>query len=247
MSWRLKLKIHRWRPGDRAPHYDLFEVEVPEDAYVLDAIEKVWAEQDRSLAFRHACHHASCGSCGLRINGREKLPCITPVTDYRQGSTVQVDPLRHFPLVRDLVVDMGPLARAMDEVRFSIIRQASEEVPASLPPEPPLLPDETHEATRFENCLECGLCVSACPVAGSSVRYLGPAALAAAERMLAEPRGVDPAAVWAAIDHDDGLWRCHGAFECSAACPSEVDPAAAIMRLRRYGARVAEAARGRRR
>ena len=245
MSWRLKLKIHRWRPGDGAPHYDLFEVEVPDDAYVLDAIEKVWAEQDRTLAFRHACHHASCGSCGLRINGREKLPCITPVTDYRQGSTVQIDPLRHFPLVRDLVVDMGPFARAMEAVRFSIVRQvgAGTHVPGSN--EPPLLPDEAHEPSRFENCLECGLCVSACPVAGSSLQYLGPAALAAAERMLAEPRGAAPAAVWEAIDHDDGLWRCHGAFECSAACPSEVDPAAAIMRLRRYGARAGEVGRAR--
>lgn len=247
MSWRLTLKIHRWQPGDRAPYYDHFTVEVPEEAYVLDAIEKVWAEQDRSLAFRHACHHASCGSCGLRVNGREKLPCITPVTDYPNGSTIQIDPLRHFPLVRDLVVDMGPFSQAMEAVRFSIIRHASQGVPDARSSEPPILPEEDHEATRFENCLECGLCVSACPIAGSALNYLGPAALAAAERMLVEPRGVDPLAVWEAIDHDDGLWRCHGAFECSAACPSEVDPAAAIMRLRRYGPKVGQVARQQRR
>src|SRR5690606_7001153 len=184
MSWRLTLKILRWQPGDRAPYYDHFTVEVPEEAYVLDAIEKVWAEQDRSLAFRHACHHAPCGPCGLRVNGRAKLPCLTPVTAYPHRSPTQTDPLRHFPSLRDLVVDMGPSSHAMEAVRFSIIRHASEGVPDARSSEPPILPEEDHEASRFENCLECGLCVSACPIAGSALNYLGPAALAAAERML---------------------------------------------------------------
>jgi succinate dehydrogenase / fumarate reductase iron-sulfur subunit len=84
---------------------------------------------------------------------------------------------------------------------------------------------------RFEDCIECGLCLSACPVAGDP-RFLGPAALAAAERVLEEPRGADPKAVLGLVDDAHGAWRCHLAFECSAVCPAGVDPGEAIMRLR---------------
>src|SRR4029453_4225328 len=76
-----------------------------------------------------------------------------------------------------------------------------------------------------------GLCLSACPVAGDP-RFLGPAALAAAERVLEEPRGVDPKAVLGLGAAPPGAWRCHTAFECSAVCPAGVDPGEAIMRLR---------------
>jgi succinate dehydrogenase / fumarate reductase iron-sulfur subunit len=84
---------------------------------------------------------------------------------------------------------------------------------------------------RFEDCIECGLCLSACPVAGDP-RFLGPAALAAAERVLEEPRGAGPRAVLGLVDDAHGAWRCHTAFECSAVCPAGVDPGGAIMRLR---------------
>lgn len=80
--------------------------------------------------------------------------------------------------------------------------------------------------------LECGLCVSACPITGSDSRYLGPAALTAAWRSVAAPRGADPAEILAWVDDEQGCWRCHASFECTEACPSDADPAAAIMALR---------------
>jgi succinate dehydrogenase / fumarate reductase iron-sulfur subunit len=85
----------------------------------------------------------------------------------------------------------------------------------------------------MENCLECGICVSACPIAGSDPNYLGPAALAAAWRVVEEPRGADVESVLKWVDSSQGCWRCHVAFECSEACPSDVDPAGKIMALRR--------------
>ena len=102
MSLHVTLKIFRSRPA-QAQHYDTFNVSVPDAANVLDAIEQAWANHDRDLMFRHACHHASCGTCAVRINGREKLPCIAPVSDYA-GSEIKIEPLRNFPIVGDLVV-----------------------------------------------------------------------------------------------------------------------------------------------
>jgi succinate dehydrogenase / fumarate reductase iron-sulfur subunit len=78
-------------------------------------------------------------------------------------------------------------------------------------------------------------------VAGSDPRYVGPAALAAAWRLIDEPRGADPGPVLRLMDDEQAAWRCHLAWECSEACPSGVDPAAAIMRLR--GAAAAARAR----
>ena len=95
------------------------------------------------------------------------------------------------------------------------------------------LPAGIAQYTRYENCLECGLCVSACPIMGSSADYYGPAALAAAWRVVAEPRGQNPQVILDWVDNESGCWRCHVAYECTEVCPSEVDPGGAIMSLRR--------------
>ena len=86
---------------------------------------------------------------------------------------------------------------------------------------------------RLEDCIECGLCLSACPVAATSHEYVGPAALAAAERLLEEPRGVEREDVLAWASRPEGVWRCHVGFECTSACPTDAIPAERIMALRR--------------
>jgi succinate dehydrogenase / fumarate reductase iron-sulfur subunit len=211
----LKVRIRR-RHG-----WQDYRVTLPASAYVLDALEEI-EKQDPSLLFRHACHHASCGSCGLRVNGRERLACVTPLAEVaRRGRTLRLEPLRNFPVIGDLLVDFGPFMAGLDSVNMPLIRQ-SESHPA-----------EDQAYTRFENCIECGLCVSACPIAGSDPGYAGPAALAAAWRSLEEPRRANRTDLIALVDGERGVWRCHAAFECTEVCPSNVDPAGAIMSLRR--------------
>jgi len=197
-----------------------FTVTVPDDAYVLDALEAA-ERHDPTLLFRHACHHASCGSCGLRVNGRERLGCVTRVAEVAsRGRVLKLEPLRNLPLLGDLLVDYQPLFSRIDVVDLPPVRVAELQATAESRP------------MRFENCIECGLCLSACPVAGSDSLYWGPAALAAAARVVAEPRGRDAAAVLKFVDDEHGLWRCHGVFECTEVCPADVDPAGLIMGLR---------------
>jgi len=204
-----------------------FQVTLPEDAYLLDGLETA-ARQDPTLLFRHACHHASCGSCGLRVNGRERLACITPVKELAEtGAPIRLEPLRNFTVLGDLLVDLGSLYRALDRVDLPPIR--SDPVR-----NPPILPSgEMTEDLRFEDCIECGLCVSACPIAATDPEFLGPAGLAACARLVAEPRGRPLQQIPRLADWAHGLWRCHQALECSQVCPSHVDPASAILRLRR--------------
>jgi succinate dehydrogenase / fumarate reductase iron-sulfur subunit len=158
----------------------------------------------------------------MRVNGKEGLACVTKVGE---GAEVTVEPLAGLPVVSDLVVDMGPFYDQLDPVDRPLIR-SSETVPE-------VLPDGIDGYTRYEDCIECGICLSACPIAGSDSRYVGPAALAAAWRAVEEPRGLDPASLVNLMDDDQAAWRCHVAWECSEACPSGVDPAGAIMRMRR--------------
>lgn len=231
MSWQVDFQIFRYKQGDPRPHFETFQLTVRPDEYVLDAIERIWAELDRSLVFRHACHHAGCGACGMRINGKEKLACITRLeTVASDKGTVVLEPLRNLAILSDLAVDMGPFYERMEQTGFTPVRQAE-----------PLIDQETGRPypttevrTRFEDCIECALCLSACPAAATDCAYLGPAPLAAVERMLAEPRGqLQPAALLALADATHALWRCHSAFECSQVCPTQADPAGLVMALRR--------------
>jgi succinate dehydrogenase / fumarate reductase, iron-sulfur subunit len=199
-----------------------FQVTLPRSAYVLDALEEI-EKQDPSLLFRHACHHASCGSCGLRVNGRERLSCVTPLADAaRPGRPLRLEPLRNFPIIGDLLVDFSPFMASLDRADMPLVRLAESH------------PAAGQRYTRFENCIECGLCLSACPIAGSDAQYAGPAALAAAWRSLEEPRQSSRRDWIALVDGEKGVWRCHAAFECTEVCPSNVDPAGAIMSLRRF-------------
>src|SRR5690606_4066189 len=80
MTWKVTYRIDRYRPGEES-RTDSFDIEIEPHRTILDGIEKVWALHDRTLAFRHACHHASCGSCAFVTNGVEVLTCIVEIQD----------------------------------------------------------------------------------------------------------------------------------------------------------------------
>ena len=234
VDWQVTLRVFRYKQDDTPPRFDQFVVEVKPDEYVIDAIERVWADQDRSLVFRHACHHGACGACGMRINGHEKLPCSIAIRSITSdGGTLTLEPLRNLPVIADLLVDMAPFYRRMEQVhfaRFATPNRSSRRLGAG-PPSTLFPCSDTRTAWS-----------AACASRTSDLRnrsgVLGPAALAALARMIEEPRGgVDVEALWRLADSEHGCWRCHTAFECSAVCPNGVDPARLITALRRQGAR----------
>ncbi len=172
--------------------FDEFAIRTdPDRDMVLDLVERAWAEQDQTLVFRHACHHASCGTCTLRVNGRERLPCITTVSSVWNGrAKLTLEPLRNVPIVADLAIDPEAHMDRMAALGLPYVRTVEPEVRAA---DAGTIDADVGSAERFEDCLECLACVSACPVAAGDPEYLGPAVLAAADRLLEEPRGADPA------------------------------------------------------
>jgi succinate dehydrogenase / fumarate reductase iron-sulfur subunit len=217
-------RISRFKTGDRRPHFEEFRCTPKPGATVLDVlIER--RRHDPSLVVRHSCLHGSCGTCGVRINGREALACDTKVASLK-ASTVKVEPLANQRPVADLATDMVDFYVRFETVDLPLVR--SVEVGPGVEP-----PEGVRAYTRLENCIECGLCLSACPVSRADRSYLGPAALAAAARLAEELRGRPLGPILALAAERDSVWRCRDAIQCTAVCPSAVDPAGALLRLRR--------------
>jgi succinate dehydrogenase / fumarate reductase iron-sulfur subunit len=228
-DWIVTFRVYRQK-GDASPRFDEFRLDVNPDEYVLDAIERIWAFYDRSLTFRHACHHATCGACGMRVDGVEKLTCITRIRDVTyDGGVIRVEPLRNFPIIGDLVVDMASLYTAMERVGAQQVVPVCEAVDPDSHGITPADGAVDAETLRLADCIECGLCLSACPIAATDPDYLGPAVLAA----LQQRNLCDTDDVLALADSHEGVWRCHSAFECAAVCPSFNEPAWRIMDVRK--------------
>ncbi len=237
MALDVTLRTFRYRPGQTA-HYETYTVTVPDAANVLDAIEQAWDKHDPDLMFRHACHHASCGTCAVRVNGREVLPCIVPVKNYVDGAKpITIEPLRNFPIVGDMLVDVTGLFQRQETAGLVITRPTEDHLDGKpIAYDRGLDPESAATApfNRFEDCIECGICLSACPTMAASTKFFGPAGLAAIHRQL--DKTTDPAErarLLDLADDEQGVWRCHSAWECTETCPQNVQPAEAIMALRK--------------
>ena len=217
----VRMRVFRYEPGG-VTRFDAFDVPEGTATTVLEALRWIQLHLDGSLALRHSCLHASCGTCGVRVNGREALACVTALDGL---DPVTVEPIANLPVLRDLVVDMQTFVERFPSPH-PLVRESEFLAEAAEP-------DGIEEYGRFEDCIECGLCLSACPVTATDDTYVGPAALAYAQRLLQEARGADRNAILDWADADTAAWRCHAAFECTEACPSNVRPAERIMALRR--------------
>ena len=228
-KWIVRYQIFRQKEGE-ASHFQDFLVLVDPEEHVIDGLERIWAYQDPTITFEHACHHGVCGSCGMRVNGEEKLTCITKIQDVTfDGGTIKLEPLRNFSVISDLVVDMTPLYAVMELVGEKQIYTLTEAPLGKGIVKPSNNTSITSNITRLGDCIECGLCVSACPIVASDEEYLGPAALAAIHYQ--GKQGVEK--LLSLLDSASGVWRCHSAFDCSAVCPAELDPSGRIMALRK--------------
>ena len=226
------LKIYRAnRIAGESAHYDSIEVPVQRWTTVLDALLHAKSYKDPSIGIRYSCRMASCGSCGMKINGIPRLACYTKVSEL-EGSTITVEPLANFPHMRDLVTDFSQFfahhremqpyvqneeADIKDKTKLSEFMQNSEDLDKFL---------------QFSYCIKCGLCYSACPTVATDTKFPGPQALSQAYRYFIDNRDNGGKERMNIVDDKHGIWRCHFAGSCSSVCPKGVDPALGIQLLR---------------
>jgi fumarate reductase iron-sulfur subunit len=229
MADRITLQVVRYRPEEEAgPMLQEYQVPCPRDWVVLDGLNYVKDQLDGTLSYRWSCRMGICGSCGMTVNGEPKLTCATFLTDYAPGP-VRVEPLANFPIIRDLVVEIGDFLRKLTAAKPWIIRK--EEKPLS-EGEYRQTPEEMDEYQQFSMCINCMLCYAACPVYGLDPKFLGPAALALAQRYNLDSRDQGAQERLQVLSGHEGIWGCTFVGECTKVCPKNVDPAGAIQRYK---------------
>ena len=228
---QVTLRIARFNPNtDAQTRYAEFHVPVEGWTTVLEAILDVKKHFDHSVAVRYSCRQATCGSCGMVINGKPRLACFTKISEL-DSDVVTVEPMNNFPIIRDLAVKFERLFDSHRKVRPYLVGQ---DEPAPDGSELLQTPEELERFIQFSNCIKCGLCNSACPTMATDSSFVGPQALAQAYRYVADSRDRGKDSRLNIIDESHGIWRCHFAGSCSQVCPKGVDPAMGIQLLRGY-------------
>jgi fumarate reductase iron-sulfur subunit len=229
MADRITLQVARYRPeAESEARFQEYEVPCPKDWVVLDGLNYVKDRLDGTLSYRWSCRMGICGSCGMTVNGEPKLTCATFLADYAPGP-VRVEPLRNFPVIRDLIVEIGDFMRKLVAVKPWIIR--STEKPLS-DGEYRQTPAELQEYKQFSMCINCMLCYAACPIYGLDPKFIGPAAIALAQRYNLDSRDEGSQQRLEVLSEHEGIWGCTFVGECTRVCPKHVDPAGAIQRYK---------------
>ncbi|MBI2178381.1 MAG: succinate dehydrogenase/fumarate reductase iron-sulfur subunit [Candidatus Tectomicrobia bacterium] len=213
---------------DPAERFDRFRVALRPRMTVLDALVAIQSGEEPTLSFRYSCRVGMCGTCALRVNGRPRWACRTRVEGL--GGEVRLEPLTHFPVLRDLAVDMAVFFEKMKRARGWL------EPSGEAAREPVRLAPESPERRRIEphiECITCGICYAACGMVGHMPDYLGPAALNRAFTLVADSRDGRGAERLAEVCGEHGAWRCHSQFNCTEACPKGISPSDAIQALKR--------------
>jgi len=225
----LELEVLRYRPEtDQDPVFQTYTVPFRDDWVVLDALNHIKDNIDRTLSFRWSCHMAVCGSCGMMINGEPRLSCHAFLRDFYPGK-VRVEPLSNFPIERDLVTVADGFMDKLASVKPYVI--AKEERPASAG-EHLQTPAQLNTFKQYTMCINCMLCYAACPQISLTPDFIGPAALALAHRYNLDTRDAGREERQEIVASNEGVWDCTFVGACSQVCPKSVDPAAAIQQTK---------------
>ena len=231
-SKSITLRISKFNPKTESNrNFVDFTIPYKKWTTVLDAILAVKENFDHSVGVRYSCRQSSCGSCGMKINGKPALACYTKISELN-SNTITVEPMDNFPIIRDLVVSFERMFSAHKKLKPYIISEDSEITKDTK--EFLQTPEDVEKYLQFSNCIKCGLCNSACPTMATDSSFIGPQALAQAYRYVADNRDKGKNDRLKIIDDSHGIWRCHFAGSWSKVCPKGVDPAMAIQFLRGY-------------
>ncbi len=223
-------RIYRWSPDDgQNPRYDSYQIDLDDcGPMVLDALIKIKSELDPTLTFRRSCREGICGSCAMNIDGSNTLACTMAIDDVK--GDVQITPLPHMHVVKDLVPDMTHFYAQYASIKPWL---------QTVTPEPALAeriqsPEDRSKLDGLYECILCACCSTSCPSYWwNSDRFLGPAILLQAYRWLADSRDEMTGERLDQLEDPFRLYRCHTIMNCSNVCPKGLNPAKAIAEIKK--------------
>uniref|UniRef100_A0A7S1NYD7 Succinate dehydrogenase [ubiquinone] iron-sulfur subunit, mitochondrial n=1 Tax=Vitrella brassicaformis TaxID=1169539 RepID=A0A7S1NYD7_9ALVE len=225
-----KFKIFRYDPEtDKRPKMQEYTLDLNTcGPMMLDAVVKIKDDVDPSLTFRRSCREGICGSCAMNINGKNGLACLTAIP---QGpSPIEVQPLPHMYVLKDLVPDMTNFYNQYKSIEPWLKRKTPK-----APGQKEYLQSKEDRAKLdgMYECILCACCSTSCPSYWWTPDYSpGPAVLMQAYRWIADSRDEYTTERLAAINDTMKLYRCHGIMNCTVCCPKGLNPAEAIKKMK---------------
>lgn len=228
MARTLKFQIYRYDPDkDDKPYMQDLTVELQDtDKMLLDALIRIKANVDDSLALRRSCREGVCGSDAMNINGKNGLACTTNLKELKEPIVLR--PLPGLPVIRDLIVDMTQFFKQYDSIKPFLIND-------TIPPEKERLqsPAEREELDGLYECILCACCSTACPSFWwNPDKFVGPAGLLQAYRFIADSRDQATAERLDNLEDPYRLFRCHSIMNCVDVCPKGLNPNKAIGKIK---------------
>jgi len=225
---QVTLKIFRFNPEkDKKPHYETYTLDAEPTDRVLDLLEHIKGYKDGSLTFRRSCAHGVCGSDAMRINGRNRLACKVLVQDLGTNK-ITVEPLLGLNVLKDLLVDMEPFFEHYRSVMPYFVNNDPTPVGERL--------QSIEARERFDDttkCILCAACTTSCPSFWANDKYVGPAAIVNAHRFIFDSRDQAGAERLQILNSQFGVYRCHTIFNCTEACPRDIEVTKAIGEVKR--------------
>jgi succinate dehydrogenase / fumarate reductase iron-sulfur subunit len=223
----MKFSIYRFDPdADKKPRMQDYDIPLePTDRMLLDALVRL-KEHDDTFAFRRSCREGVCGSDAMNVNGKNRLACITKLTEIKEPIVIR--PLPGLPVIRDLIVDMSQFFKQYHSIK-PYVRNESQ------PPERERLqsPEDREELNGLYECILCACCSTACPSFWwNPDKFVGPAGLLWAYRFIADTRDEATNDRLDNLEDPYRLFRCYSIMNCADVCPKGLNPTAAINKIR---------------
>jgi succinate dehydrogenase / fumarate reductase, iron-sulfur subunit len=211
-------------PGREKPYWESFKLSGVEGTdRLLEMLHRIKWEQDGTLSLRRSCAHGVCGSDAVRINGVNALACKVLVQDV--GDEITVEPILGLPVLKDLIVDMEPFFDHYKAVMPYFVNDDA-------------VPEDGRERfqtqadrEKFDDttkCILCAACTTSCPSFWANGKYVGPAAIVQAHRFIFDTRDNATEERLNILAEPNGVWRCRTIYNCTPACPRDIQVTRAI-------------------
>ncbi|MBL0725987.1 MAG: succinate dehydrogenase iron-sulfur subunit [Alphaproteobacteria bacterium] len=230
----VNIKVYRYNADNNPPKIDSYKIETDKSMTVLCALNKIKESLDPTLSYRKSCREGSCGSCAMNINKKNGLACTTRLSDL--GKEVEIYPLPHMFVVKDLICDMSNFYKQYEALKpwFATEQNnCSKNNKTSLQKESIQTQEDRSKLDGLYECVMCGACSTQCPSYWwNTENFAGPAALLSALRFIEDSRDSQQKEDrLSLVDSIGGIKHCHSIFSCTTACPKGLNTADAIAKL----------------
>ncbi len=227
------INVEVWR-SDSNGSFANYKVPRLDKQTILDVVTYIQRKLDNTLSYRYSCRVGMCGTCAMTVNGIPRWACRTQATIFDSSDRIRIEPLKNFPVIKDLVVNMDPFFQKWKSAgaAFSAADQYTDDFAK-------VRPDSIarQAADQAIECIGCGVCYSACDVVKWSPDYLGPAALNRIWTLYNDERQDSRNHLLRNVASDSGCLGCHTTQSCTRFCPKELDPSGSIAGLKRVAFR----------